>query len=82
MAKTRLPTSPPDEESTFSRLMNTRVAQVDRMPDGQVAAVVVFDPDVTVQDAHELLSLLSDHWESADVQEFKPEYGRPVLWFA
>lgn len=78
----RLPTSPPDEESTFSRLMNTRIAQEVRKPDGQVAAVVVFNPDVTEQDANELLFLLSDHWESADVQEFKPEYGRPVLWFA
>jgi hypothetical protein len=78
----RLPTSPPDEHSTFSRLMNTRVAQEVRKPNGQVAAVVVFNSDVTEQDANELLFLLSDHWESADVQEFKPEYGRPVLWFA
>jgi hypothetical protein len=78
-----VPTSaaPPDEESVFSRVMNTRIAQEIRKPDGQVAAVVVFNPDVTEQDANELLFLLSDHWESADVQDFKPEYGRPVLWF-
>lgn len=74
--------SPPDEESVFSRIMNTRIAQEIRKPDGQVAAVVVFNPDLTEQDANELLFLLSDHWESADVQSFKPEYGRPVLWFA
>ncbi len=74
--------APPVEESVFSRVMNTRIAQELRKPDGQVAAVVVFTPEITEQDANELLFLLSDHLESAEVQEFQPQYGRPVLWFA
>jgi hypothetical protein len=62
--------------------MNSRVARVERKPDGQVAAVIVFNPDVTMQDATELLASIAEKLESTDVQEFKPEYGRPVLFFA
>ncbi len=62
--------------------MNTRVAQVNRKPNGQVAAVIVFNADITVQDAHEMLATFSERLESTDVQEFKPEYGKPVLFFA
>ena len=73
--------TPPDEESVFSRIMNTRVAQVERKPDGRVAAVIIFNPDLTLADATEMLNSLADGLESTDVQEFRPEYGRPVLWF-
>lgn len=83
MAKEHRPntTTPPDEESVFSKLMNTRVAQEDRRPSGQVAAVIVFATDVTLTDAHEILNTISARLESTDVQEFKPEYGRPVLYY-
>lgn len=70
----------PDENSTFSRLMNTRVAQVNREPNGQVAAVVIFDKGVTVTDAEVALRSLDLVIESADVQEFNPEYGKPVFY--
>jgi hypothetical protein len=70
----------PDENSTFSRLMNTRVAQVKREPNGQVAAVVIFDKGVTVADAEVALRSLDLMIESADVQEFNPEYGSPVFY--
>lgn len=73
--------TPPDEESVFSRLMNTRVAQELRKPDGQVAAVVVFTSEVTKQDANELLYLISDYCDSTDVQSFEPQFGMPVLYF-
>ena len=71
----------PKEESVFSRLMNTRVAQVNRKPDGQVAAVIVFAKETTVADAKEAIRLMGTVVESSDVQEFKPEYGMPVLFF-
>jgi hypothetical protein len=71
--------SAPDENSTFSRLMNTRVAQVDRLPDGQVGAVVIFTKGTTVADAEEALREL-DIVESSNVQEFNPEYGSPVFY--
>jgi hypothetical protein len=70
-----------EEQSTFSRLMNTPVAQKVRKPDEQVAAVVVFSPEITEQDANELLYLISDYCESTDVQEFEPRFGGPVLYF-
>lgn len=69
----------PDENSTFSRLMNTRVAQVKREPNGQVGAVVIFTKGTTVADAEESLRQL-DNIESADVQEFNPDYGSPVFY--
>lgn len=72
----------PDENSVFSRLMNTRVAQVNRTPDGQVAAVIVFSKDTTTADANDAIREMGPIVESSDVQEFKPEYGRPVLYFA
>ncbi len=73
--------TPPDEHSVFSRMMNTRVAQVERKPDGQVAAVIIFNPTVTLSGATEMLNSIADGLESRDVQTFNPEYGRPVLWF-
>jgi hypothetical protein len=73
--------TPPDEESIFSRLMNTRVAQAERVPDRQVAAVIIFKPGVTLRDATEMLAPKVDGLELTDVQEFNPAYGRPVLWF-
>jgi hypothetical protein len=82
LPKENCPSTPPDEESVFSKYMNSRVARVERKPDGQVAAVIVFNPDVTMQDATELLASIAEKLESTDVQEFKPEYGRPVLFFA
>lgn len=74
--------TPPDEESVFSRLMNTRVARIERRPDGQVAAVIVFSKDTTTADANDAIREMGPIVESSDVQEFKPEYGRPVLYFA
>ena len=73
--------TPPDEESVFSRVMNTRVAQVNRRPNGQVAAVIVFNPNMTIADANDALSTLSGKLESTDVQEFNPQFGGPVLYF-
>lgn len=61
--------------------MNTRVAQVNRQPDGQIAAVIVFRPNFTLADARDQLVTIAEHLESTDVQEFKPEFGRPVLFF-
>lgn len=83
MAKEHRPntSTPPDEESVFSRIMNTRVAQVNRTPSGQVAAVIVFRSDMTIADANEALATLSDKLESTDVQEFNPQFGGPVLYF-
>jgi hypothetical protein len=74
--------APPVEESVFSRVMNTRIAQEVRKPEGQVAAIIVFNRDVTEADANELLFLLSDYCESTNIQEFEPLYGRPAMWFA
>lgn len=71
--------SAPDENSTFSRLMNTRVAQVNRLPDGKVGAVVIFTAGTTIADAEEALRDI-DIVESANVQEFNPEYGSPVFY--
>lgn len=73
--------TPPDEDSVFSRLMNTPVAQPKRRPVGQVAAVIIFKRGVNLEDATEMLTSLADGLESIDVQNFNPEYGRPVLWF-
>jgi hypothetical protein len=72
----------PDENSTFSRLMNTRIAQVPRKPDGLVGAVLVFQSHVTEQDAKELLATLGDHLKSAETHEFNPEFGSPVFFVA
>lgn len=71
----------PKEESVFSRLMNTRVARIERTPDGQVAAVIVFAKETTVADANDAIRQMGNIVKSADVQEFKPEYGMPVLFF-
>ena len=71
----------PKEESTFSRLMNTRVAQVNRLPDGQVAAVIVFTKETTLADANDAILQMGNIVESSDLQEFKPEYGQPILFF-
>ena len=73
--------TPPDEDGVFSRIMNTPVAQAKRRPDGQVAAVILFNPGVTFTDATEMLDSLDHGLESKDVQNFNPDYGRPVLWF-
>jgi hypothetical protein len=74
--------SAPDENSTFSRLMNTRIAQVARKPNGLVGAVLVFQPHVTEQDAKELLAALADHIKSVETHEFNPEFGSPVFFIA
>ena len=47
----------------------------------KVAAVIVFKPDVTMQDAKEALEGLADRLESTDVQDFIAAYGKPVLYF-
>lgn len=71
--------TPPDEDSVFSRVMNTRVAQVNRLPNGQVGAVIVFTRGTTKEEAEEAIRTL-DIVESSDVQEFNPEYGSPVFY--
>lgn len=71
----------PDENSTFSRIMNTRVAQVSRTPDGRVVALLVFDAKTTVADVNDAIRQMGEMVESSDVQEFKPEYGMPVIWY-
>jgi hypothetical protein len=71
----------PDENSTFSRLMNTRVAQVNRTPDGRVVALLVFDAKTTVADVDHAIRQMGEIVESSNVQEFKPEYGWPVIWY-
>ena len=73
--------TPPDEESVFSKYMNTRVARIERKPDGQVACVIVFAKGTTVADANDAIRQMGNDVESSDVQEFKPEYGMPVLFF-
>jgi hypothetical protein len=70
-----------DEDSVFSRLMNTRVAQVNRKPDGQVAAIIVFSKETTTADVKDAIREMGPMVESSDVQEFKPEYGWPVIFF-
>ena len=84
MAKEHRPntSTPPDEESVFSRLMNTRVAQTDREPAEQVAACLVFRRGMTTDDANRILNALTVWFESTEVQAFNPAYGRPVLWYA
>ena len=73
--------TPPDEESVFSRVMNTRVAQVSRKPNGQVAAVIVFSKETTVADANDAIRAMGQIVESSDVQEFEPKFEWPVLYF-
>lgn len=72
----------PKEESVFSRLMNTRVARIERKPDGLVGAVLVFQPHVTEQDAKELLATLAGHLQSVETHQFNPEFGSPVFFVA
>jgi hypothetical protein len=72
----------PKEESVFSRLMNSRVAQVNRVQDGLIGAVLVFKPHVTEQDAKEMLATLADHLKSVDTHQFNPEFGSPVFFVA
>lgn len=74
--------TPPDLNSVFSKAMNSRVAQVNRRPDGQVAAVVIFTKETTIDDVNDAIRDMGPMVKSSDVQEFKPEYGRPVLFFA
>ena len=62
--------------------MNTRVARIERRPDGQVAAVIVFTKETTTADVNDAIREMGPMVESSDVQEFKPEYGKPVLFFA
>lgn len=69
--------TPPDEESVFSRLMNTPVGR--RLPDGRVAAVVVFAPGVTTDEANAALRSIGIV-EDINVNEFNPEYGWPVFY--
>lgn len=72
--------TPPDEESVFSRVMNTRVAQTNRYPNGQVGAVLVFAEGVTVADVTAALRSLAPMIATSDVQEFNPDYGYPVFY--
>jgi hypothetical protein len=72
----------PKEESAFSRLMNTRVARIERNPEGLVGAVLVFQPHVTEQDAKELLATLAEHLQSSETHEFNPQFGSPVFFVA
>ena len=72
----------PDENSTFSRLMNTRVARIERKPEGLVGAVLVFQPHVTEQDAKEMLATLAEHLKSVETHEFDPAFGSPVFFVA
>ena len=62
--------------------MNTRVAQVNRKPNGLVGAVLVFQPHITEQDAKELLATLAEHLQSSETHEFDPAYGSPVFFVA
>jgi hypothetical protein len=71
----------PDENSTFSRLMNTRVAQVNRTPNGRVVALLVFDARTTVADVNDAIRQMGNIVETSNVQEFQPEYGMPVIWY-
>ncbi len=71
----------PDENSAFSRLMNTRVAQVNRTPNGQVAALIVFNKEVTTADVDAALREMGPMVESSSVTEFQREYGMPVIFF-
>lgn len=67
------------EERVFYRLMNTPVARVEWTPESQVAALVVFNVDTTLADAHELLTRLSDQLEPTQVLEFDPFFGPPII---
>lgn len=73
--------TPPDLNSVFSKAMNSRVAQVDRRPDGQIAALIVFRKEITTADVNDAIREMGTMVESYDTLEFKPEYGMPVIFF-
>ncbi len=68
------------EERVFYKAMNTPVARVEWTPDSQVAALVVFNVNATVADAHEILTRLSDQLEATQVLEFDPFFGPPIIY--
>lgn len=69
----------PDEDSVLSRVMNTRVAQVDRDPT-QVGAVLVFQEGITQQEAEARIAEMDDVLESKTIDTFNPKYGYPVFY--
>ena len=83
MAKEHRPdtSTPPDLESVFSKYMNTRVARIERRPDGQVAALIVFNKEVTTADVNDAIREMGQIVESSSVTEFQKEYGMPVIFF-
>lgn len=46
----------------------------------QIAAVIVFQPDITFQAASDLLWRIRGYLESEDVQQFNPKHGSPVFY--
>lgn len=59
--------------------MNTRVAQVTRLSNGRVGAVVIFTAGTTVEEAENALRDI-DIVESSEVKGYDPEYGSPVFY--
>lgn len=79
--------TPPDEESVFSRVMNSSVHDGGKPlhdPSKKVAILIVLEEGETLENARGFVSWMHKadvEIESSEIQEFNPDYGSPVIYF-